>query len=214
MNNNPPIRVAIVEDNKPFAESLCSLIQLNESMVNVGCYHSAESYQNAPTDARQHSDVLLLDLHLPGRDGLTLIPFLLQNKLTEKILVLTHDDNHLKTLEAIQLGVNGYILKSSDVEEIERTIKEIHDGGCVIDPKLCRYILDSNVEKHEGEPLLSGRQQQILEYLAMGYSKKEIARLLDVSYSTVSQATERIYRKFRVQNVAAAVARAIREGLI
>jgi len=208
------IEIAIVEDNEEYSDSLQSIIKYHAKFTCAGAFRSVESFRKTMDRGALKPDVVLLDIQLPGRDGLSLIPVLQQMNREIAILVITNNNSHLKTLEAIRPGVSGYIVKNCPVEDIERAIEEVYDGGSVIDPKLCRHVLHALEDKPDVKDELSERQRQILELLAAGYSKKEIADTLNISYATVAQAVSRVYKKFRVTNVAAAVAQAIRKGLI
>lgn len=214
---NPPIRIAVVEDNRAYSRSIREIIAATEEMEWLGDYPSAEDCSLAfqapsPPDA----NVILLDLGLPGKSGMTLIPTLRKACPHAAILVLTSDDNYRTVLEAIQLGVAGYILKDTPVAELRRAIREVHEGGSVIDPQLSRLVLNA-FRAGDGEGAdnpLSTRERQVLELLAMGYVKKEIAAELGLSYSAIALYTANIYEKLQVPNVAAAVGAAIRKRLI
>ncbi len=208
------IRVIIVEDNAPYAKMLSHVLDLNPNFTCSGIFKNAEDFLESINKLNDAVDVILLDLQLPGKDGLSLIPITQQKLSSAKILILTQNDNYLKTLEAIRLGVFGYILKGSTRDFIEQAIVDVHEGGCVLDSQLCKCVLDVMGSKVTAENLLSKREHQILELLAIGYSKKEVAEHLSISYRTVAQGTERIYKKLQVPNIAAAVAKAIRKGIL
>lgn len=213
---NEPIQIAIVEDNHAFAKSLRKMMEISGNLSCSACFSNAEDCVSAlKSEASLEADVILLDLHLPGKNGLTLVPILRQTLPEADIIVLTQNDNYLTTLEAIRLGVSGYILKDSSIAEIRNAIADVHAGASVIDPQLSRIVLNalSSDESPENN-VLSTREKQVLELMAMGYVKKEVADKLDLSYRTVAQYTENIYKKLQVPNVAAAVATAIRKGLI
>lgn len=210
------IQIMIVEDNAAFAKSLCNMLKISEGMSCAVRFDSAETVLNRlQSGGFPETDLILLDLNLPGKNGLTLVPSLRQELPDADILILTQNDDYLKTLEAIRLGVSGYILKSASISEIRSAILEVAGGGSVIDSQLSRLVLNtlSNTPFNKETPL-SNRERQVLELMAMGYVKKEVADKLELSYRTVAQYTESIYKKLQVPNVAAAVASAIRKGLI
>jgi len=210
------IKILIIEDNTQFTESLKNLIQVTESMECVANYFSAEEYLDCSLNKTFDTDVVILDLHLPYKSGLQLIPIILSKMPNASILVLTQNNDYHTTLEAIRLGASGYLLKDSSIVSIRRTIKEIHKGGAVIDPQLSRIVLQalSGNPNLEEKYLLTNREIQVLKLISMGYVKKEVAALMGISYRTVAQYSEIIYKKLQVPNVAAAVASAIRKGLI
>ncbi|MBK1875993.1 response regulator [Pelagicoccus mobilis] len=209
------IEVIIVEDNESFTKSLKRTLAFNSDMACTGSFNSVEDFLDTENEDTREPHIALLDIHLPGKSGLTLVPHLKENYPNTKILVLTQDDDYHTTLEAIRLGVSGYVLKNADLEDIERAIREVNDGGCVIDPQLSRLVLDALDSKEPSkDSTLSNRERQVLELLAMGLVKKEVADRLNLSYYTVSEYTDNIYKKLQSPNAAAAVATAIRKGLI
>lgn len=190
------------------------MIEMSPEMTCTGCFSSAEACKHHLVEKQFTADVVLLDLQLPGESGLSLIPLLMQEQPNMKVLVITQDDSYLQTLEAVKLGSSGYILKTSSLDDIEHAVRDVAQGGSVIEPRLCSYVLEAlRVAPQEGSAL-SPREHQILELMAMGKTKKEVAQHLNISYGTVAQGTERIYKKLRVPNVTAAVASAIRKGLL
>ena len=213
---SPPIRIIVVEDNKPYAESLREMSEMSDMLEWLGVYQSAEDCLAAFEEERMKSaDVLLLDLQLPGKSGMSLIPHLRRTFPKLRILILTRNEDHLTALEAIQLGVGGYVLKDATIRAIRRAIIEVHHDGCVIDPQLSRLVLraaDAGVPA--GENPLSKREREVLELLSTGLVKKEVADSLGIGYSAVALYTANIFRKLEVENVAAAIATAIRKRLI
>lgn len=211
-----PIKIAVVEDNPAYARSIQEIITISEGMECSGVYCSAEECSQVFQSAKPPQvDVVLLDLKLPGKSGMTLIPLLRKAVPQAGILVLTSNDDYRTTLEAIQLGVVGYVLKDTPLTALRQAIFDVHEGGTVIDPQLSRLVLNAFQDKGTGEDNpLSKRERQVLELMAMGYAKKDVANELGVSYSAVALYTANIYEKLQVPNIAAAVSTAIRKGLI
>jgi len=212
------VRLLIVEDNATYAKSLQEIIAASEDMECIGRHATAGACRDAfEQDAPPEADIILLDLKLPGGSGLSLVPLLRERAPDMNIVVLTSNDDYRTVLEAIKLGVVGYVLKDTPVAELRRIIREVHEGGSVIDPQLSRYVLKAfqgaEEESSDASPL-SEREREVLELMAQGYVKKEVAEKLEISYSAVALYTSNIYEKLQVPNVAAAVAKAIRQGLI
>lgn len=209
------ISISLVEDNANYLAFLKEFIQMNSEFELKYNFVSAEDFLIQVETCCQATDILLLDLNLPGQNGLNIIPNIKAIKPSLQIIVLTSNDDYLKTLEAIKLGISGYLLKDSPLDDIKRAIVDVYEGGCVIDPKLSRLVLNtlSNPEDDKDNPL-SQREVQVLELLAQGKVKKEVAKELDLSYRAIALYTENIYKKLQVSNVAAAVATAIRKGFI
>lgn len=212
------IRIVIVEDNAAYARSLQEIIAASEDMECVGRHATAGACGRAfKQDPPPEPDIILLDLKLPDGGGLSLVPLLRERAPDAGIVVLTSNDDYRTVLEAIQLGVVGYVLKDTPVADLRRTIREVNEGGSVIDPQLSRLVLNAFCNGKAGNDRkspLSERERQVLELMSMGHVKKEVAEKLGISYSSVALYTSNIYEKLQVPNVAAAVAAAIRKGLI
>jgi DNA-binding NarL/FixJ family response regulator len=210
------IRIVIVEDNKAYTNSLREIINSSGDMQCVGTHATTESCERAFTgNTPPAADIILLDLKIPHKGGLSLVPLLRESTPNASIVVLTSSDDYRTVIEAIRLGAVGYVLKNTPVSELRRIIREVYQGGSVIDPRLARHVLtvfreDRNLGAHE----LSDRERQVLELMAEGLVKKEVAAQLGISYSAVALYTSNIYEKLQVPNVAAAVAKAIRKRLI
>jgi DNA-binding NarL/FixJ family response regulator len=210
------IKIIVVEDNRAFARSIQEVILSGEDMDCIGLFSSADECRSALQSAEPpEADIILLDLKLPGTNGMTLIPFLRELVPKTAILILTNNDDYQTVLKAIQLGAVGYLVKDTPVSSLRRAIWEVHEGGSVIDPKLSRLVLKALTEiDTTTSNILSKLEQQVLELMAAGYVKKEVAEQLGISYSAVALYTTNIYEKLQVPNIAAAVATAIRRGLI
>jgi len=212
-----PVSILIIEDNRRYTESLKRMIQLTDGMTLAADYHDGEQFRKELNEeVRRETEVIILDLNLPGDSGLELLPMIREEIPQGQILVLTQKSDHQSTLEAIRLGASGYLLKKSSIAIIREAIFEVHGGGCLIDPKLSKAMLKAmdHPSLAAKEKMLTEREEQVLELLAQGLVKKEVAEQMAVSYSSVAQYTEAIYKKLQVSNVAAAVATAIRKGLI
>ena len=210
------IEILIVEDNAAYLDTLKEMIEPTDDMVFHTAWRSAESairvmgQGGLPADA-----LLLLDLHLPGSGGLSIIPAFRKACPEGNVVMLTQNDNELVVLEAIQAGAVGYLLKNHPIAQLRAAIRDIHGGGSVIDDKFSRYLLDALSGRTEDEQqVLSPREHQVLELMAMGKVKKEVADQLGISYHAVALYTRNIYKKLESPNSTAAVATAIRRGLI
>jgi DNA-binding NarL/FixJ family response regulator len=214
---NDSIHILIIEDNKPYTKSLERMIEMSEHMQCKATFQSAEDFiSSSKNQGVDEIDVVLLDLNLPQKSGFQLIPTLRNEMPNANIIVLTHNDDYHATLEAIRLGASGYILKDSGIAVIRNAINEVYEGGSVIDSQLSRVVLKalSGSPGNAAGDVLSNREREVLELMAAGYVKKEVAAQLGLSYRTVAQYTESVYKKLQVPNVAAAIATAIRKGLI
>ena len=161
--------------------------------------------------------VLLLDIGLPGMDGISGIPKLREAAPTTKIVILTVFDDHDKVFGAVCAGADGYLLKTSTVERIGEAILEVSTGGASMNPEIARKVLDlfaSKQRKQNPESTLTDRETEVLRHVVKGLTKKEVAVQLDLSRHTVDTHLRNIYQKLHVNNRAGAVAAAIRDGLV
>jgi DNA-binding NarL/FixJ family response regulator len=210
------ITLMIVEDNKAYAKMLRDTVELSQGMESLGHFHSAEAFMNALNDpATQRPDVLLLDLNLPGENGLTMLPLIKKKSPETEVIILTQNNDYHTVLQAIHLGASGYLLKGGTIAIIRETIREVHAGSTYIDPQLSRMVLTalSHGDAPADNPL-SPREMEVLELLAQGFSKKEVADQLTLSYHAIALYTRNIFKKLEAPNIAAAIATAIRQRLI
>ena len=208
--------IMIVEDNRTYRTSLLDIIELSKGLECIGDFNAAEpclkKMQSGQTD---RPDILLLDLNLPGENGMKMLPSFRQTAPETEVIILTQNDDFHTVLEALRLGANGYLLKGATVAEIRTTIREVAEGSTFIDPQLSRLVM--NTLCRSGDPAenpLSTREMEVLELLAQGYAKKEVADKMGLSYHTVVSYVRTIFEKLESPNLAAAIAKATRQRLI
>jgi DNA-binding NarL/FixJ family response regulator len=209
------ITLTVVEDNRTYRNSLLDIIELSSGMECTNAFGSAESCLRQWEACDSITDILLLDLNLPGENGLKALPRFRQIAPQTEVIILTQNDNFHTVLEAMKLGANGYLIKGTTVAEIRNTIREVFEGGTVIDPQLSRLVMNALCRtKNPVENPLSSREVQVLELLAQGYSKKEVANKMQLSYHTIVSYVRTIFEKLQSPNLAAAIAKAIRQQII
>ncbi|MDF1565190.1 MAG: response regulator transcription factor [Deltaproteobacteria bacterium] len=222
------IRVMVVEDQPKILRNQLKLLSTFEEIEVVG---TAPSGENALEQLEELSpDVILLDLGLPGIDGIGVTQEVKARKPEIEILIFTIFDEEDRVLEAIKAGASGYLLKGTEAERIVDAIKEVRGGGSVIQPSLARRLLrhfqvtpdDSTVggsadapEEGEGPAVtLTAREVEILQLISKGLSNSEAAEVLSLSKATVRTHLEHIYEKLDVTNRVEAVTEGIRKGII
>lgn len=214
------IRIMVVEDNTVFRRAIVSSLRKHHGAECITEASTADEAFRLLGDDCTPPDIFLLDLEMPGTHGIDAISRLLELAPASRIIILTQSDREVHVLQAITRGASGYLLKTATRAEILDSILEVHDGGASIDPKIAHTALklirriqpDSPPE--EDDKLLTARELEVLQLLSDGYVKKEIADKLDISPHGVDKRMRRIYDKLQVQNVAAAVATAVRKGWI
>jgi len=166
---------------------------------------------------KNETDVLLLDINMPGMSGAEVARELANRDDGPRVLVLTmHDDEHYLR-EFLELGCRGFILKSSAGEELLRAIRMVHGGQSYVDPAMSRYLLSSYVGGDVGEEspadVLTKREQEVCRFLAMGHTNEEVAGALCISRRTVEAHRAAIMSKLGISSRAELVRFAVENGL-
>jgi DNA-binding NarL/FixJ family response regulator len=203
-----PITVSIVEDNRETRESLITLLQRVQNIRLGNAYQNAENaLTGVPSDK---PDVLLVDINLPGMDGIDLIGRLKAKVPKMQMLVLTSYEESRLIFEALRAGASGYLLKKSISSELLPAIELVHGGGAPMSVQIARQVVKYFHEL--GRPAsdvetLTNREQEVLALLAKGYLYKEIGDELEISATTVKWYLHQIYQKLHVQTRTEAAAK-------
>lgn len=212
------IRVMLVEDNPEYRKVIEIALSDEHDLELISQFGTSEialrSLQDMST--RKEPDLVLLDLRLPGMDGLESLPHFLSVLPDTKIIILTQSDNEADILRAISQGASGYLLKSSTIDQITHSLRTVMEGGASLDAGVARFLLETlkdRLPKQAIENLLTHRELEILTLLGEGLVKKEIADKLNISYTTVDTHVSHIYQKLGVTNAPSAVNKAHRLGL-
>jgi DNA-binding NarL/FixJ family response regulator len=209
------IRVAIVEDDMLLRDCLTRILQEAEGLSCNAAFSSAEEalgdLPNSP------SDVLLLDIGLPGMSGSEAVSVLRQAYPAMAIVMLTVFSDRSLIFASICNGACGYLLKSTPSSQLVDAIRAAHAGGSPISPEIARAIVD--LFQKTGPPYppalpLTGQEQRLLSLLAQGHSYEAAAGQMNVSVNTVRNYVRSVYDKLHVHSKSAAVSAALRQGLI
>ncbi|MHB1687659.1 MAG: response regulator [Ignavibacteriaceae bacterium] len=211
------IRVVVVEDNDAIREGLKMLIDGTEGYSCVGAYLKCElMLKNVE---RLNPDVLLMDIGLPGMNGIEGIKEARKLLPELTILVLTvYEENDL-IFEALCAGASGYLVKKTPPSRLLEAIREANEGGAPMSSHIARKVIDFFQQKKQASPqknvsILTPREKEILSGLVEGNSFKAIADTLFISIETVRFHFRNIYKKLHVHSQSEAVAKAIREGIV
>ncbi len=215
MQTAPPVNVWLIEDNQNFRTTLSRVVN---GMAGMKCNHQFSNAEDA-LDALQAGavpDVVLLDVGLPGLNGIDAIKQIKNLSPTTRIVMLTVFDDHEKVFKAVCAGASGYLLKPSNTASIVRSIKEAISGGAPMTPQVAKSVLDMLSGRAAPKPvqILTNREQSVLRLMSQGQGMKGIAEQLDLSYHTVDSHLRNIYAKLHVHTSTAAVAKAVKEGLL
>ena len=209
--NRIPISVAIVEDDAPLRSSLSEVLQRAPDCRFVGAFGSAEeALREIPALSPQ---VVLMDINLPGMDGVQCVRRLAELAPKTQMLMLTVHEDTDTIFESLSAGASGYLLKPVRAAELLAAVKDVYAGGAPMTSNIARKVVQSfkraGPDPDENKQL-SPRERDVLDYLVKGYSYKEVADQIGISYSTVHTHIEHIYHKLHVQSRAQAVAKYLR----
>lgn len=209
-----PISVWVVEDDAGFRRTLRDLLNGDEGLSCRRVFPSCDELFSA-LETDEHPDLLMMDLGLPGMDGVEGIRELAARAPDVAVLVITVFREKEKVLEALNAGASGYLLKTATGREILEGIGQVFQGAAALSPEVAKIVLTEVRKPSSGEAFgLSGREIEVLEQLAMDQSVKEIAEHLGISRRTAAFHLENVYRKLQVQSQSGAVAKALRSGII
>jgi DNA-binding NarL/FixJ family response regulator len=206
----------ILEDHELFAKQIRRLLSGEEDLVCPHHFTSAADLFDKLRFTNERPDLLLLDLGLPRRDGLEVLGEIRTALPQVKVLILTAYDDREKVYRAICNGASGYLLKTSDPDEILSGIRDVMHGASALSSPIAKMILEgfSRYGPVEDIEPLTSREEDVLRYLVKGLIKKEIADQLGISQHTVDMHLRAVYRKLHVRSQTEAVSKALRQGLV
>jgi DNA-binding NarL/FixJ family response regulator len=199
--DSAPIRVCIVEDNDDMRESVAQVLNQTPGVQCMNTYASAEAaVRDLPA---QRPDVALVDINLPGMNGIECVSRLKARLPRLQVLMLTRYEQSDMIFDSIRAGASGYLLKHTPADELIRAVEQVHAGGAPMTMQIARKVIShfqqikkpaSDVEK------LTPREQEVLTLLAKGYLYKEIANNLGISINTLRNHLRTIYDKLHVHS--------------
>jgi DNA-binding NarL/FixJ family response regulator len=205
------IRVIVVDDHPVVREGLVASLEDDPGFQVVGAVGSAADAVSLVS--RLKPDVVVLDLELPGGDGLDAIPALIAAHPGGRILILTAYDADERVLGAMRAGAKGYLLKGASLEEIARAIRAVYAGESYLEPRIATKVV-SALGPRARPGVLSERERVVLRLIADGRENKQVARELGITERTVKFHVTSILNKLGAGNRAQAVALAVRRGLL
>ena len=202
------IRVSLVEDDAPLRRILADWVRQAPAFEVVGeCCDGQSALEALPG---QQPDVVLVDINLPGLNGIECVRRLKPQLPQTQFVMLTVYDNADKIFSALAAGATGYLLKRTTQAELQAAIADVHRGGSPMTSHIARKVVQSlhtSSPKASEAAQLSPREREVLELLAKGYLYKEIADSLGLSVATVSSYIRNIYEKLHVHSRGQAVAK-------
>jgi len=214
------VEVFLVEDHRLFRQGLSELLAANDPALRIaGSASSAEeALEQIPELA---PDVVLMDLHLPGMNGIEAIRRLALLAPSVRVLVISGSAEDRDVMEAILAGARGYILKTAPVQEIAAGIRAAAEGASILSPVVAAHLLDHVRENAPSlrlgsDPVgqLTPRELEVLRLMAQGLENSEIARELVISTRTARNHVASILEKLQMQNRIQAAVYAVRHGVV
>lgn len=216
-----PIRILIVDDHTLFRSGIKLALQRHKGFEVVG--EAGDGLEGIKRARQLKPDVVLLDLHMPGTGGLEALRVLVEDLPETQVVMLTVSEDAEDLLETLRAGARGYLLKNIDTEFFLESIQRAARGESVMSPQIAHKLADSlrapqkdsaTVAADVSPSKLSPREREIIVMLAHGASNKEIARVLNLSESTIKIHVQGILRKLNIAKRVQAAVYAVEHGLI
>lgn len=210
------ISVLVVDDHRTFAEALALAVGMEKGMVARVAASGTEAAQSA---AKSRPDIVLMDIEMPGLDGIAAIRRVREAQPDTRIIVLSAGDDDLVKARAVEAGAVGYISKLTPLSELPQLVRRVHGGETLVDQReatrllrILRHRRHQESTEHQRANRLTARQLEVLRLVAEGIPGQEIARRLNVSPLTVRTHVQNILTRLGVHTKPEAVALAMREG--
>ncbi len=207
------IRIVVVDDHALFRRGLVGLLSEMENFKVVG--EASDGEQALGVIAKQAPDVVLLDINMPGMSGIETLSALQKQGLKSQVLMLTISQQEEDLLGAIRAGAQGYLLKNAEPETLQNTIKQVVAGKSVLAPEVTAQVFRLVRNGQLGSSnVLTGREVEVLQYLARGLTTSQTGTEMFISENTVKTHIRHILEKLEVSNRAEAVAKASQLGML
>lgn len=213
MQQEVTYKVVIFDDNATLRNSLALLINDTDHFEVIGSFDDCSLVIE---DIKSTSpDVVLMDINMPGINGIEAVGIIKKSFPEQPILMLTAFDDDKNIFNAIAAGANGYILKNAPPEKLLFALQEVMEGGAPMTPSIAKKVLahlQSTTEVKE-EFKLNPREKEVIQHLVNGLPYKQIADRMDITYPTVRFHMKNIYSKLHVASMTEVVAKAIKHNL-
>ncbi len=211
MSEKPKIRVMVVDDHSVVRSGLGAFLAAASNLDLVG---EAENGEQAVVRAKSlRPDVILMDLMMPGMDGVTATRLIKAQDPGVQVIALTSFQEDEMVQNAMKAGAIGYLMKNVSTHELASAIQAAHQGKMTLSPEAAQALVHAMQQAHETE-ILTSREKEILKLMVEGLNNSEIAERIVVSLSTVKYHVSNILSKMGVDNRVAAITQAIQKKLV
>jgi two-component system response regulator NreC len=209
--------IVLADDHHVVRQGLRALLEAEPDFTIVG--EAADGLEVASLVERLEPDVLVLDLMMPGLNGLDVVRQVSQRALQTRVVILSMHSNEAYVLEALRNGVAGYVLKESTASDLAQAVREAAAGRRYLSPPLSERAIEAYLHKAEATPLdmyetLTGREREVLHLTAEGYNNSEIAERLCISARTVETHRANIMRKLGLRSQTDLIRYAFKRGIL
>lgn len=205
------VNVIIADDHLMVREGIKKILEFDGDIKIIG--EADDGLQCLDLIERLHPDIVLLDINMPKMNGLEMLKLLRDEKKKDKVLILTIHNEIEYLMKAVEIGVNGYVLKDSDSSVLRKAIFAVINGESYIEPSLTPLMKERLTKSSEANTLTK-REIEVLKLLAEGLFNKEIAFKLSISEKTVKNHVSNIFKKINVADRTQAAVYAIRNNYV
>ncbi len=209
------IRILIADDHSMVREGLKQLIELENDIEVVA--QAGDGQDALDKIIEFNPDVVLLDVNMPVLNGLEVLEILNKEKIEVNVLMLTIHNEIEYLYKAVEIGVNGYVLKDSETDVLIRAIRTIHKGESYIQPNMASLLfkkINGELDNKAKHSKLTKREVEVLKLITQGLLNKEIANELCISEKTVKNHVSNIFKKIEVSDRTQAAVYAIKNNLV
>ena len=208
------IKILVVDDHAIMRDGIRALLGLHDDIEIVG--EASEGKEAIEKAGELAPDVIIMDIAMPGMDGLEATRRIKKQSPKAKVLVLTQHDNREYILSAIKAGTAGYVPKKALGSELVSAIRTVYEGGSFLYPSATAALIKDYLRHAEEEPYdrLTNREREILKLIAEGHTSRQIADMLFISLKTVLGHRTKIMQKLDIHNRTELIKYAMHKGLI
>ncbi len=192
------IHLLLIEDDLKIQRALSQYIGYQENFSLIGTYSSAEEFEANPI--LSEPNIVILDINLPKKSGIELIPVIKLKYPNCAILMLSVNNDNESVFKSLQAGADGYLGKETPLDKIKDAIIDLHKGGSPITPAIARKVFDYFNSKTTFQEDLIEREIQVVNGILKGLSYKLVAAEMDVSIDTVRKYIKSVYRKLQINS--------------